>query len=72
MKPTAAPIRFALELTRDDDHSCRIRVLQDGDEGRETLIFEVFVAAEFSSEAQKQALRALARQLQWYCDPEWA
>lgn len=69
MRPTAGPIRFALELEREDDSSCRIRVL-DKAATTDALVYEVFVAAEFGSDAQKRALRDVARHLAWYLNPE--
>ena len=69
MRPTPSPIRFALELTRDDDHSCRIRVM-DRSATTDALVYEVFVAAEFGSDAQKRALRNMAQHLAWYLNPE--
>lgn len=69
MRPTTIPIRFSLELTRDDDHSCRVRVLDEAGNS-DALVYEVFVAAEFGSDAQKRALRDVARHLAWYLNPD--
>jgi len=72
MRPTASPVRFGLELERKDDHSCRIRVYCDGNDDAQVLLHEVYVAAEFAESAQRQALKAVARHLHWYMDPEAA
>ena len=71
MRPTESPNRYVLEVERKDEHSCRIRIY-DGNDREPVLLFEVFVAAELGEYAQHQALKAVARHLQWSMSPEGA
>lgn len=69
MRPTSAPIPFRLELEREDEHSCRVRVY----DGRETavLLYEVCVASECSEDAQRRALVEVARNIHWQLREDW-
>ena len=66
MRPTVAPIRFVLEVHRMDQHGCRVTLLDDGDDGEQTRLFEVVIECELVEDAQRQALKTMARHLQWF------